>query len=395
METLERKGLVAYALQIDDDFTKPGHDGKGLILNKQSRLITLRLKRDVENYGLMRTKGMKPGGRVNIRSHIQEELNNDLGTQKNDPECPNQVPATLTKVNPNYYELSLNSSIVPHFLNQDFLAKPNDRNQYYIVAESYLANAIEEVNVTIPTILKENLHYINHGPLEFVLSSWDNPIPKSPEIEPETRPEKKLFQPDIQEAKPKTKSKRKRKRSANLSNDDAKILAALNREKTESKKNHNILSERHGLKKLFNPQIANENSMLEAITETFNMFPGQAPPVTIVHGPPGTGKTTVTAEIILQINNKYPEKQILVVAPSHTATDNITAAMSKHLPEDQKKLIFRVGNDEKVLDKNVRKYHTASELEDTKECFHGAFCNAVSLMPDSYSIVARHNENLI
>ena len=371
METLERKGLVAYALHIDDEFTKPGHDGKGLILNKQSRLITLRLKRDVENYGLMRTKGMKPGGRVNIRSHIQEELNNDLGTQKNDPECPNQVPATLTKVNPNYYELSLNSSIVPHFLNQDFLAKPNDRNHYYIVGESFLGKDMEEVNVTIPTILKENLHYIKQGPLEFVLSSWDNPIPKSPEIEPniDSRVEEKITQSVTQEAKPKTKSKRKRKRNANLSDDDAKILAALNREKTESKKNHNILSERHGLKKLFNPQIANENSMLEAITETFNMFSGQVPPVTIVHGPPGTGKTTVTAEIILQINNKYPDKQILVVAPSHTATDNITAAMSKHLPEDQKKLIYRAGNDEKVLDKNVRKYHTASELEDTQDCF--------------------------
>ena len=140
-------------------------------------------------------------------------------------------------------------------MNQDFLAKPNDRNQYYIVAESYLANAIEEVNVTIPTILKEDLHYIKHGPLEFVLSSWDNPIPKSPETEPETRSVIKITQSDIQEVKPKTKSKRKRKRSANLSNDDAKILAALNREKTESKKNHNILSERHGLKQLFNPQI--------------------------------------------------------------------------------------------------------------------------------------------
>ena len=80
------------------DFFVILNPGKGLILNKESRLITLRLKRDVENYDLMRTKGMKPGGRVNIRSHIQEELNGDLGTQKNDPECPYQVPATLTKV---------------------------------------------------------------------------------------------------------------------------------------------------------------------------------------------------------------------------------------------------------------------------------------------------------
>ena len=29
LECLERKGLVAYALSIDDQFTKPGHDGKG------------------------------------------------------------------------------------------------------------------------------------------------------------------------------------------------------------------------------------------------------------------------------------------------------------------------------------------------------------------------------
>ena len=81
-----------------------------------------------------------------------------------------------------------------------------------------------------------------------------------------------------------------------------------------------------------------------------------------------------------------------MVAPSHTATDNITAAMSKHLPEDQKKLIFRVGNDEKVLDKNVRKYHTASELEDTKECFHGAFCDAVSPIP---CLGAQNGENSV
>ena len=29
LESLERKGLVAYALSIDDQFTKAGHDGKG------------------------------------------------------------------------------------------------------------------------------------------------------------------------------------------------------------------------------------------------------------------------------------------------------------------------------------------------------------------------------
>ena len=186
---------------------------------------------------------------------------------------------------------------------------------------------IEEVDVTIPKILKEDLHYINNGPLDFVLSSWHKPIPKSPEIQPEPKIVEPAAKP-VSETKP-AKSKRNRKRKQRMSVEDSEILKALNRDKTQSKKNHNILAERHGIKNLFNPQIANENSMLEAISETFNMFTGQAPPVTIIHGPPGTGKTTVTAEIILQINEKYPEKQILVLAPSHTATDNITAAMSK------------------------------------------------------------------
>lgn len=63
--------------------------------------------------------------------------------------------------------------------------------------------------------------------------------------------------------------------------------------------------------------------------------------ITIVHGPPGTGKTTTLIEAILQLI-KTGEK-VLVSAPSNTAVDNI----SKGLIMQGVKLL-RVGNTSKV-----------------------------------------------
>ncbi len=65
------------------------------------------------------------------------------------------------------------------------------------------------------------------------------------------------------------------------------------------------------------------------------------PQITILHGPPGTGKTTTLAEAILQLVRAG--EKVLVSAPSNTAVDNIAKALL------QKKLkILRVGNLSKV-----------------------------------------------
>ena len=64
--------------------------------------------------------------------------------------------------------------------------------------------------------------------------------------------------------------------------------------------------------------------------------------LTIIHGPPGTGKSTLTAEIVLQIQRQKPDWKILVMAPSHAATDNILASMSKWI--DDKSLFYRFGD---------------------------------------------------
>jgi ATP-dependent RNA/DNA helicase IGHMBP2 len=63
--------------------------------------------------------------------------------------------------------------------------------------------------------------------------------------------------------------------------------------------------------------------------------------VVIVHGPPGTGKTTTLIEAIIQLI--YAEEKILVAAPSNTAVDNIAKGLIA-----QGVKVLRVGNMSKV-----------------------------------------------
>lgn len=65
------------------------------------------------------------------------------------------------------------------------------------------------------------------------------------------------------------------------------------------------------------------------------------PQITILHGPPGTGKTTTLAEAILQLVRAG--EKVLVSAPSNTGVDNIAKVL---LTKGLK--ILRVGNTSKV-----------------------------------------------
>jgi superfamily I DNA and/or RNA helicase len=85
----------------------------------------------------------------------------------------------------------------------------------------------------------------------------------------------------------------------------------------------------------------------------------QGEQLTIVHGPPGTGKTTTLIEAIVQLI-KSGEK-ILVSAPSNTAVDNI----SKGLIQQGVKLL-RVGNTSKV-DSEIFAHTPEGRLNNSKE----------------------------
>ena len=80
--------------------------------------------------------------------------------------------------------------------------------------------------------------------------------------------------------------------------------------------------------------------------------------IAIVHGPPGTGKTTTLIEAIIQLIKAG--KKILVSAPSNTAVDNIAKGLIAEAVG-----ILRVGNTSKV-DETIFLYTTEGKLANSK-----------------------------
>jgi len=81
--------------------------------------------------------------------------------------------------------------------------------------------------------------------------------------------------------------------------------------------------------------------------------------ITIVHGPPGTGKTTTLVEAIVQLV-KAGEK-VLVSAPSNTAVDNIARGLIT-----QNLTVLRVGNASKV-DATIFQHTPEGKLNNSKQ----------------------------
>ncbi len=87
-----------------------------------------------------------------------------------------------------------------------------------------------------------------------------------------------------------------------------------------------------------------------------------SPDFFLIHGPPGTGKTTTLVEIILQLYKQG--KKVLVTADSNTAVDNILERVSKYIQKNSD--LVRVGHPAKTS-KNVEKHYIFYLLEQDKD----------------------------
>jgi ATP-dependent RNA/DNA helicase IGHMBP2 len=80
--------------------------------------------------------------------------------------------------------------------------------------------------------------------------------------------------------------------------------------------------------------------------------------IELIHGPPGTGKTTTIVELITQLVKQG--KRVLVSAPSNTAVDNIGMRLAA-----LKKEFLRVGNNVKVREE-LSPYTVEGKMEETQ-----------------------------
>lgn len=81
--------------------------------------------------------------------------------------------------------------------------------------------------------------------------------------------------------------------------------------------------------------------------------------LSIIHGPPGTGKSTTLCEVIVQLLKKG--EKILVSAPSNTAIDHLAKVLLKN-----KVKILRVGNSLKI-DADILPFTLEGKIQEAKE----------------------------
>ena len=109
----------------------------------------------------------------------------------------------------------------------------------------------------------------------------------------------------------------------------------------------------------FHPNISHTNLISEAQAQAIDLaLSGHD--ISLIHGPPGTGKTTVIVEIIRHVISN--EGRVLMVAPTHVAVDNVLERIT-----DTKGIsAVRVGG-KQYMDAHLKKYRLRDKIQALKE----------------------------
>ena len=102
--------------------------------------------------------------------------------------------------------------------------------------------------------------------------------------------------------------------------------------------------------------------------------------ISLIHGPPGTGKTTTIVELILQHARLYPHSKILCCAPSNTAVDNITEKLI-----NSKKMIpmVRVGHPARMMESVHCRCLDSLMMQSFEEYCDSYFNNTTDVTPET------------
>ncbi len=108
------------------------------------------------------------------------------------------------------------------------------------------------------------------------------------------------------------------------------------------------------------PEITFFNKRLDESQQEAVKFTFEQKDLAIIHGPPGTGKTTTLIEIIKQNCLKFKQK-ILIVAPSNIAVDNLVERLIPTENSFSKIKMIRLGHPARLLE-SIQEYSLDSIL---------------------------------
>src|SRR5207244_4872133 len=107
-----------------------------------------------------------------------------------------------------------------------------------------------------------------------------------------------------------------------------------------------------------NAAVLRNRSQSRAVALALGLEEGQA---LLLHGPPGTGKSTTAAEIDVQLILRDPGVRVLVCSHSNHGTDNMLMKVLPWLPDAEER-IARLGFYERIA-KEARPFYAAADAD--------------------------------